>query len=129
MRAGGKSREKGYILTWDALVALSMVLFILVGFLGLHYFRVSKAEKDAFQKAHAVVEDSMETLNKKGILEEIGFHWASGNLSGAASLSRDYLDKLVPPHMGYRIEIIEGDWVGIIENTMFALLCQKICGP
>ncbi len=101
--------DKGYILTWDALISLSLVLFILVGFIGLHFFRVTKAEKAAFQKAHNVAEDSLEAINKKGILEEIGFHWAAGNSGIAANLSREYLDQMVPPQMGYRLEIVDED--------------------
>lgn len=109
--------KKGYIITWDALIALSFVLFLMLGFIGLEYAIQIGRGGTTFERLHSVAENAVDTTSKEGLLEEIGRQWALKNISYAANLTRDNFDRLVPPQMGYRLEIVDGKNVTPIYST------------
>ena len=109
--------RKGYVVTWDALVALMIILFLMLGFIGLHYFSYRPRSVTTFQSLHSVGENALDTINKMGVLEEIGYYWATGNTTYAANLSRRHLDPLIPRYVGYRLEAVEKGEVKVIYDS------------
>jgi len=96
--------RRGYVLTWDAIIALVFVLLILAGFLSIPYFRSIGEAEVGPRRVHEVSEDSLEYLSKSNIISEIGDKWARGNMTGAAGDVKSNLEDIIPPHMGYRVE-------------------------
>ncbi len=109
--------RKGYIVTWDALISLTFVIFLMMGFIGLQYSTYSGRGATSFEKLHTSSENAIDTINKQGVLEEIGHYWALGNQSMAANLTKQYLDNIIPPHMGYRLEAVDAEGAHIIYQT------------
>lgn len=109
--------RKGYVVTWDGLLSLSFVLFLLLGFISIQFTTNLKRGTTPFDKLHSVAENAVDTVNKQGVLEKIGYYWASGNLSIASNISKGYFDPLVPENMGYRLEIIDQGNVYVIYET------------
>jgi hypothetical protein len=109
--------RRGYIVTWDALIALTIVLFLMLGFIGLHYFRRDPRSPTTFENIHSVGENALDTINKMGVLEEIGYYWSIGNTTHASDLAWTYLDPMMPKYMGYRLEIVEDDNVYTIYDS------------
>lgn len=108
--------KKGYVLTWDAVIALVFILLVLAGFLSIPYFRSLRAGEVGFQRVHLVSEDALEVLNKRGPLDDIGLEWSQGNystesemraglLKGATQIARNFLNPIVPEHMGYALMV------------------------
>lgn len=118
--------KKGYVLTWDAVIALVFILLVLAGFLSIPYFRSLRAGEVGFQRVHLISEDALEVLNKRGPLDDIGLEWSAGNysseaemksgvLKGASQVAKDFLDPIIPKHMGYTLLvgddiIYKSDW-------------------
>ncbi|MCX6695119.1 MAG: hypothetical protein NTU61_02320 [Candidatus Altiarchaeota archaeon] len=107
--------KKGYILTWDSLIALTVVLLVMAGFIRLQ--QSQSRYGFSFEGIHFSAEDAMETLSKKGILEEIGYQWSTGNMSVAGNLSKEYLEEILPGHVGYRLEIVNGSSTIVIYES------------
>ena len=61
--------KKGYILTLDAIIALFIVMVVLTGFMSFKYLK--GGDETDFTNLHYVSEDSIEILDKSGVLEEI----------------------------------------------------------
>ncbi len=98
-----KMKNKGYVVIWDAMVALVVFLFIYVTFIASYEPRVNKDSINSFKMIHYVSEDSIDVLNKQGVLDEIGTDWAASNGTtnssswlAAVNISKAYLDKLTP---------------------------------
>ncbi|ODS42862.1 MAG: hypothetical protein MSIBF_06235 [Candidatus Altiarchaeales archaeon IMC4] len=109
--------KKGYVMTWDAILALVFVFVLLYGFSNLQQ---NLTYETGFKKLHFVSEDALEVLNKKGVLDRIGEDWAaaannesSPKWGAAENLTRQYLDSIVPANMGYNLTI---DGVGIYSS-------------
>ena len=109
--------SRGYIIAWDSLVALSFVFIIMVGFLGLEHSRMESRGKSNFERINIVAENSLDTVNKMGALEEIGHYWATENASLAANLTKKYFDHLIPESMGYRLEAVDSDGIHVIYES------------
>ncbi len=109
--------SRGYVVTWDALIALSFVLFLMVGFIGVQYFGRVARGGSAFERAHAVAENAMDTMNRQGVLEEIAQEWALGNNASAGNLTKEYFDNVIPPQMGYRLEAVTPGGVKAIYGS------------
>ncbi|MFH1835088.1 MAG: hypothetical protein ABH851_02740 [Methanobacteriota archaeon] len=116
MRSAIRKGEKGYVLTWDAVIALVFVLLILAGFLSIPYFRSLSAGDVGFERVHYVVEDVSDILDKAGPVNELGIEISKGNFSnntelaageikGASQIAKEFLDPLVPRHMGYALVV------------------------
>jgi len=105
------------MITWDALIALSFILFLMLGFIGLQYTDVKTKGSSTFEHLHFVAENAMDTVNKQGVLDEVGQYWASGNASAAGNLTRDSLENLIPKQMGYRLEVVTDDGVSVIYDS------------
>ncbi len=107
-----KMKNKGYVVIWDAMVALVVFLFIYVTFIASYEPRVNKDSINSFKMIHYVSEDSIDVLNKQGVLDEIGTDWAASNGTtnssswlAAVNISKAYLDKLIPDRFGYQLVI------------------------
>jgi hypothetical protein len=99
--------DKGYILTWDSLIALSIILVLLSGFIGLEYFQSARMRQESLKTVSDVSENALDTLSKSGVLDEVGGAWSNGNYSYAGNLSKEYLDQLIPDNMGYQLVFID----------------------
>jgi hypothetical protein len=116
---------RGYIITWDALISLSFVVFLMLGFIGIQYSSYKARGSTPFEKLHSVAENSMDTINKQGVLEEIAFFWALGNASIAANMTADNFDRLIPPHVGYRLEAVDASGVHVIYASQTGPIWPK----
>ncbi|HDH41350.1 MAG TPA: VWA domain-containing protein [Candidatus Altiarchaeales archaeon] len=109
-------KNKGYTIMIDALVALIFVLIVTTALFSIEYSRTARTESGEFTRLHYVSEDTLDVLNKKGILDEIATLWAENSTPGseemvnASNLAREYLEKILPDRVGYKL-IIEGDEV------------------
>lgn len=92
------------MLSLDAIIAILLLFIIFIGFIGFQYSRLFDFSGERLEHSHYVAEDSLEVLNKDGILEEIVFYW-SENSQIANETARTYLDKILPGNVGYRLEI------------------------
>lgn len=111
------------------------MLLILAGFLSIPYFRSIRERELGFERVHLVSEDALEVLNKRGPLDDIGREWAAypvGNYSnetelragvvkGASQIAKDFLDPIVPRHMGYALligdsVIYSSDWDATVTD-------------
>ncbi|MFC2162832.1 VWA domain-containing protein, partial [Candidatus Altiarchaeota archaeon] len=108
--------DKGYAIIVDILFALVVTLLFFSTIVGLKYFGSSPSQ-ESFKRLHYISEDTLDVLNKKGVLDSIGENWAAanGNASSdefinATNISMEYLEQLIPQTMGYRLWI-EGDVV------------------
>lgn len=108
--------RRGYILTWDAVIAFVFVFIILSAFLGVHYSTSMSGGKTVFERLHVISEDAIGIMDKGGILDRVGLEWSKGNYSnktelesgtirGAPTIAKNYLDMMIPTHMGYRVEL------------------------
>ncbi len=103
-------KTKGYVLTMDAVIALIFVLGIFIAVLNLQLFNPDEKTKTMFLNLHYASEDSLDVLNKRGILDDIGYNWSiytNESLEGAENLSKYYLNLIIPKNVGYKLEIVE----------------------
>ena len=109
-----KLKNKGYTIMIDALVALIFLLIIVTAIFSIKYSGTSKTGVMSFRELHYMSEDTLDVLNKKGILDEIATLWAENSTPGseemvnASNLAREYLEKMLPPGVGYKLIIEEG---------------------
>ncbi|MEA1925283.1 MAG: hypothetical protein U9M95_05375, partial [Candidatus Altiarchaeota archaeon] len=107
--------KKGYALITDALIALVFFMVVITGLVQLSNFSgISRSGYNEFLALHYSSEDALDVLNKKNILDDIGYMWSlsRGNISSvywsnASNISRRYLENMIPYHMGYKL-LIEG---------------------
>ncbi|MFH0859680.1 MAG: hypothetical protein V1921_00595 [Candidatus Altiarchaeota archaeon] len=111
--------RKGFVLTWDVMIAVTLVLLVFVSFLFLPGMSGNIESKGVgFGQAHLKSEDAIEVLSKRGVLEKIGRLWAEGNFSSttelqqgegyykeATNITKRELDAILPPSAGYTLEI------------------------
>jgi hypothetical protein len=107
--------KKGYVLSLDALLALTLVMIIFFMVLEMQG-TMSGSEDTEFKEIHYVSEDVMEVMSKKGVLDQICTEWAlaGGNTSSyhwtnARDIARIYLSDMVPDRMGYALLINGSD--------------------
>jgi hypothetical protein len=110
---------RGYIVTVDALIALSLVVFLTLGVIGMQHTENQKRGRSGFEALHESAENAIDTSNKQGVLEQIAYYWSVGNESAAGNLTKHYFDMVVPAHAGYRLEAVDGDSVHIIYSSDF----------
>ena len=103
--------RKGYAILMDSIMALVAVVIIFMALSGLTYTR-DDSSSISFQRLHYVSEDTMDSLNKKGILDQVGEDWAaangnvtSGQWVNASIMSSAYLDAIIPSNIGYQLTI------------------------
>ena len=99
------SGRRGFALTVDAVIAMSFILLIFLALSAQRYTNASETAETAFINLHYIAEDTLDVLNKQGVLDTIGELWTSGNDTGAYNLSVLYLDQLIPENMGYSLWI------------------------
>ncbi|HDN83168.1 MAG TPA: hypothetical protein ENG50_02255, partial [Candidatus Altiarchaeales archaeon] len=113
-----KIYRKGWSILVDSILALGLILIatvIIVPMVKEQTSIFSKPEYISITHLNALAEDSLEAMNKKGLLDEIGLAYSlanhnksSGNWSKAANLSCDTLDKLLPRNLGFKV-LINGE--------------------
>ncbi len=96
-------KRKGYVMTWDAILALIFILLVFVGLITMEHTRSINVKEVGFLELHSTTEDSIEVLNKRGALEEIVIYWAENNTQLANDTATFYLEQLIPDNMGYRL--------------------------
>ncbi|MBN2014869.1 MAG: hypothetical protein JW778_06785 [Candidatus Altiarchaeota archaeon] len=107
-------KNKGYAIMIDALVAVVFLLIMVTAVFTVELSKTSKTEVMSFKELHYVSEDVLDVLNKNGVLDEIATLWAANSTPGseemenASMIAKDYLEKTLPPHVGYRLIIEEG---------------------
>ncbi|MDD5111005.1 MAG: VWA domain-containing protein [Candidatus Altiarchaeota archaeon] len=101
--------KKGYAIVLDSIIALSFSFIVLYGLSGYYKYH---SEEVSFKKLHYASEDAFDTLNKNGVLDDIGEAWANSNgttnssfWQTAQNISQTYLEMLIPYNMGYRLEV------------------------
>ncbi len=98
----------------DALMALILILIVASAISSMEFSRTARTEEGTFTKLHYISEDSLDVLNKRGILDEIAIYWAANSTSGseemlnASNLTIEYIEKLLPEKIGYSF-IIDGE--------------------
>ena len=111
---------KGYAILLDSIVALTFALLILASFMGMRY--TTSTSPDILMKhLHYSSEDTLDVMNKKGVLDVVGEEWAAsdGNHSSphyanASQIATAELDAILPKNTGYMLTI-DGDPVA--NNT------------
>ncbi|MBN2250600.1 MAG: hypothetical protein JW724_00815 [Candidatus Altiarchaeota archaeon] len=103
--------NKGYILTIDALMALTMVVLVIILVMEVQT-SVRELDSAAFKKIHYISEDTLQILNKKGVLDQICTEWAlSGNNENSSHwmnaryMAERYLPHIIPENVGYSLVI------------------------
>ncbi|MFH0862080.1 MAG: LamG-like jellyroll fold domain-containing protein [Candidatus Altiarchaeota archaeon] len=110
-------RRHGFIISSDSVWALTFTIIFMLGFMGMQFLGDTNRGRSTFEELHSVSENGIDTLDKRGVLEEIGYFWAIGNTTYAETLAKKNLDLLVPRTMGYRIEIIDQDNITILYSS------------
>jgi len=109
--------KRGYVITWDAVISLTFVLFLMMGFIGLQYSIQLRENTASLEHLQSVAENALDTMDKRGVLEEIGRQWSLGNGSYAATLTKSNFDLVVPKHIGYRLDAVTEDNVSVIYDS------------
>ena len=104
-RNTNKMRKKGFVLSLDALIALSIILIFFTLILTLKFFSPLQTSVTKFKHMHYISEDALELSSKQGILDQIGEKWATNHTENVSNLVKPYFDPLIPPHMGYKLEM------------------------
>ncbi|MFH0860476.1 MAG: vWA domain-containing protein [Candidatus Altiarchaeota archaeon] len=112
-------KGKGVAVILDAMVALTFVILVATAFYGNYTFKMTQTSNFAYKNLHYLSEDVLDTLNRQGVLDIVGELWANESTgTEAADAIRDYLEIMIPPSVGYRVEVIE-NFVNhtILENA------------
>lgn len=104
----------------DAVVALAFVIAVLASLWGIEH-RGESLSEITMKRIHYASQDTLDVMNKKGVLGQIGIYWAdaAGNESSqafqnATLLAQENLDVLLPPNFGYILKI---DGQHIVNRT------------
>ncbi|MBU0762723.1 MAG: hypothetical protein KKD39_06825 [Candidatus Altiarchaeota archaeon] len=109
--------RKGYVVTLDALISLSFVMFLILGFIGLQHTKQESRGTSSFEQLHSIAENAIDTSNKEGVLERIAYYWADENASAAGNATKQCFDPLIPPNVGYRLEVVDASGVHVIYQS------------
>jgi len=97
-------KQKGYVMTLDAILALIFIILVFIGLISLEYSRTINVKKTGFLELHSTSEDAIEILNKMGVLENIVTYWSENNTQIANDTATFYLERIIPETMGYRLK-------------------------
>ena len=117
-------KRKGYVMTWDAILALIFIILVFVGLITMEHTRSINVKEVGFLKLHSTTEDSIEVLNKMGVLEEIVIYWSENNTQLANDTATFYLEQIIPGTMGYRL-MIENDTICENQRIIEAEAVEK----
>jgi len=98
-------KQKGYVMTWDAILALFFIILVFIGLITLEYSRTINVKKTGFLKLHSTSEDALDILNKMGILGSIVAYWSENNTEMANETATFYLEWIIPENIGYRLKV------------------------
>ena len=119
-------KNKGYAVIIDALIALAIFIIVLTVLIGTEYFRTPQSDILDYKKLNYWADDSLDVMNKKGILDEICYNWAmakedksSDYWKNASILCNKYVNKLLPqqPGVGYSFTIDDQEICNSTWNT------------
>jgi hypothetical protein len=111
-------KNKGYVLTMDAIIALIFVMGAFIAMLSLDFFNPDETSRTAFLNLHYVSEDTLDVLNKVGVLDNIGELWSLNDelsLENASNITKTNLDLIIPQNVGYTLTI-DGDCIYSSDN-------------
>jgi len=100
--------KKGYVMTLDAIFAMLLLFFSLFIF-SFYHFSIPAVDERYFEYVHMHAEDALQVLDNKGVLEDVGYHWAINDIDSANKTAARYLTAILPGRMGYRMEINDVD--------------------
>ncbi|HIE34408.1 MAG TPA: hypothetical protein EYP86_04655 [Candidatus Altiarchaeales archaeon] len=114
-----KLRNKGYGVLVDSIMSMLFLLIIITVIFSIQYSKVSRTDVTEFRDLHYLSEDALDVLNKKGILDEITRSWAENDTKNASNLTKEYLEKILPRGVGYRLEIVDenGNEISIYDSS------------
>jgi len=122
--------SKGIVFILDALLAFAVAAILLTALSGIQQAKYDSSAKESFRNLHYLSSDVLDVLNKKGVLDSLGENWvnASGNTSSESWLNASatmsyYLERLIPPNVGYRLTV-EGEV--LVENNSRRPLGESI---
>jgi len=98
-------KRKGYVMTWDAILALIFIILVLAGLISMEHIRSINVKEVGFLELYSTAEDSIEVLNKAGVLEDMAIYWSENNTQLANDTATVYLEQLIPETMGYRLKL------------------------
>jgi len=107
-------KSKGYVMTLDAIAAFIFAIIIITAVFNIQFSKTSRTEILEFRNLHYASEDALDVLNKRGILDQIATYWAinstpnSEEMINASNLAREYLERLLPEGVGYKL-LVEND--------------------
>jgi len=117
-------KRKGYVMTWDAILALIFILVVLVGLITMEHTRSINVKEAGFIELHSTAEDSIEVLNKMGALEEIAIYLSENNTQLANDTAAFYLEQFIPENMGYMLKF-DNDTVCESQRIIEARASEK----
>ncbi|MEA1924729.1 MAG: hypothetical protein U9M95_02565 [Candidatus Altiarchaeota archaeon] len=100
--------KKGYVMTLDSIFAMLLVFFSIFIF-SFYHFSIPAVDEMYFEYAHMHAEDALQVLDNKGVLNEVGHHWAINDIDSANKTAARYLNVILPERLGYRMEINDVD--------------------
>jgi hypothetical protein len=110
----GLNMKRGFAMILDAVVALTFTLLIFTALVSVRFGAGSSPDMSV-KRLHYLSEDTLDVLNKKGVLDQIGEDWAAagGNQSSPHFQSANLtayrnISALLPPNVGYMLTV-DGD--------------------
>lgn len=112
-----RKNNKGYVLTWDAMIALVLVTAAVASAMALGFFR--NPEDNTFERLNSIAGDALDVMDKNGELDAVVSYYNSGDRESAAEKASTELAKLLSGRkVGYRF-MVGGDVLAeniILEN-------------
>ncbi|MEM2918537.1 MAG: hypothetical protein QXY62_03455 [Candidatus Altiarchaeota archaeon] len=95
-------KSKGYVMTWDALIALVLIIVVISSLISLGYLKTN--ERNFFISLHYNAENAMDIMSKSHIIDEILFEYYNGDKITAKEKASGILDKILE-RINYRFKI------------------------
>ncbi len=85
--------KKGYVLTWDAMIALVLITATIAILVSMGYFK--NPEENTFERMHYLSENALDTMSKNTVLDSVLSDYFSGNKENAAARADSTLEKIL----------------------------------
>ena len=106
--------KKGYVLTWDAMIALVLITATIPILISMGYFK--NPNEDTFERIHYISENAIDTMSKNTVLDSVLSDYFSGNKENAAARADSMLSKILE-RVNYRFLINDET---LVEKIIFA---------
>lgn len=93
---------KGYVMTWDALIALVLIIVTISSLIALGYLK--NDERNFFMNLHYNAENAIDIMSKTHIIDEILFNYYNGDKITAKEKANDILGRILE-RINYRFKI------------------------